>query len=270
MTNVGRPTAIVTGASRGIGKASAIALAGAGFDVAITARTVNRGDAAEHTLGGLPGSLEETAELIEAAGGTAHPIQLDLDDRAALVPAALEAIEALGRVDVLVNNAIHTGPGNYERFLDADLDAMAQRIEGNIVAQAFFSHPVIASMVRHGGGTVMFMTSAAAYAPPFAMPGKGGWGFAYTVSKGGFHRMAIQLAYEYEAEGIRAFNVQPGFVATERVKLTGGPVANVAAKGVEPAVVGQAVAHIAANPHHFESGSTLQLQDIAAGLHASD
>ena len=109
-------------------------------------------------------------------------------------------------------------------------------------------------MVAQGAGTVMFMTSGAAYAPPFAMPGKGGWGFAYTVSKGGFHRMAIQLAYEYAAEGLRAFNVQPGFVATERVKLTGGPVANIAAKGVEPAVVGAAVAHIAGAPRRLRVG----------------
>ncbi|MFN3218147.1 MAG: SDR family NAD(P)-dependent oxidoreductase [Acidimicrobiales bacterium] len=265
-----RPTAIVTGASRGIGKASAIALAEAGFDVAITARTVRRGDVADDPAGvgagPLPGSLEETAEAIEAAGGTAHLIPLDLGDRERLIPAAYEAIEALGRVDVLVNNAIHTGPGNYERFLDADLDAFAQRIEGNIVAQAFFTHPIVAAMVAQGGGTVMFMTSGAAYAPPFAMPGKGGWGFAYTVSKGGFHRMAIQLAYEYAAEGLRAFNVQPGFVATERVKLTGGPVANIAATGVEPAVVGAAVAHIAAHPDDFESGSTIQLQDVAKSL----
>ncbi len=265
-----RPTAIVTGASRGIGKASAIALAEAGFDLAITARTVRRSDVAEDPAGmgagPLPGSLEETAEAIEAAGGAAHLIPLDLGNRDRLLPAAQEAIAALGRVDVLLNNAIYTGPGNYERFLDADLDAMVARIEGNVIAQMIFSRPIVAAMVDQGGGTAMFMTSGAAYAPPFAMPGKGGWGFAYTVSKGGFHRMAVQLAYEYAAEGLRAFNVQPGFVATERVKLTGGPVANIAAKGVEPAVVGGAIAHIAAHPADFESGSTIQLQDVAGEL----
>lgn len=264
-----RGRAIVTGASRGIGKATAIALAGAGYDVAITARTVHRGDTTlepSGRAGALPGSLEETAEEITAVGGTAYPVALDLSDRDRLIPAAHECLEALGGVDLLVNNAVWVGPGNYERFLDAPLDAAETRIFGNVTAQMIFMHPIIGAMVAGGGGTAMFMTSGAATRRPFALPGEGGWGFAYTVSKGGFHRMAIQLAYEYGDEGLRAFNVQPGFVATERVKMVGGPVADIAAKGVEPAVIGATIAHIARHPGDFESGSTIELQDVAKDL----
>ena len=265
-----RPRAIVTGASRGIGKATAIALAGAGYDLAITARTVHRSDQATEPTGNavepLPGSLEETAEAVEQAGGACNLIRLDLGDPDRLLPAAEEALHALGGADLLVNNAIWTGPGNYERFLDTAPQLTAQRIFGNITAQLMFSYPVVKTMVEAGGGLVLNMTSGAAYAEPFAQPGQGGWGLGYTVSKGGFHRMAIQLAFEYGADGLIALNVQPGFVATERVKMVGGPVSNIAARGVEPAVIGAAIASVAADPRRFDNGSCIRLQDVARSI----
>lgn len=266
----GRPRAVVTGASRGIGKASAIALAAAGFDVAITGRTVLRTDRTYEPSGRLaeplPGSLEETAEAISAAGGTAHPVRLDLGDLKGLVPAAEACLTALGGVDVVVNNAVWSGLGGYQKFLDTEPADVTDRIVGNLIAQLDFMRPLVRYMVNAGAGTLMNMTSGAAYAPPFAQPGEGGWGLGYTVSKGGFHRIAVQLAFEYAAEGLVAFNLQPGFVATERVKLLAGPVANVASAGAAPSLIGRVVAHIATNTHAFESGSTLQLQDIAKEL----
>ena len=216
-----RRTAVVTGASRGIGKASAIALAQKGFDVAITARTMSKEDQAPEPSGLsaeiLPGSLEETAEIIRS-----FKVQLSFlygpYERDSLVPTAEAIIGKLGHVDVLLSNAVYSGPGNYGRFLDNDLEDVADRIFGNITAQIFFLRPILASMVKQGSGTLLFMTSAAAYEAPFAMPGKGGWGSAYTVSKGGFHRLAVQLGYEYGDDGITRC-LQPGLVATERVKL---------------------------------------------------
>ena len=95
----GAPTALVTGASRGIGRAIAVRLAEAGFDVAITARTVHEGDptALEPDTGVLlPGSLDATAASIEVLGRRAIPIQLDLLDEEALAPAVDVAIAALG------------------------------------------------------------------------------------------------------------------------------------------------------------------------------
>jgi hypothetical protein len=180
-----------------------------------------------------------------------------------LVPTAEAIIGKLGHVDVLLSNAVYSGPGNYGRFLDNDLDDVADRIFGNITAQMFFLKPILASMVKQGSGTMLFMTSAAAYEPPFAMPGKGGWGTAYTVSKGGFHRLAVQLGYEYGDDGITSLNLQPGLVATERVKIVRGPVENVASLGVEPEVIGGAVAHIASNVSNYISGETIQLQNVA-------
>ncbi len=111
-----RRIALVTGASRGIGKASAIALARSGFDVAITARTVREGEAIDESGGtgadaGIPGSLDTTAGEIEAAGVRALAIRADLLDRGSLLAAVDGVLDAWGRIDVLVNNAVHTGPG---------------------------------------------------------------------------------------------------------------------------------------------------------------
>jgi len=265
-----RPTAIVTGASRGIGKASAISLAEHGFDVVITARTVTREDISPEPSGlssrSLPGSLEETAEIIRSCGGEAHPIYLDLMDEDSLVPTAENIVSMVGNIDVLLSNAVFSGKGNYGRFLDGNLKDVADRVFGNVTAQMFFLRPILASMVNSGGGLLLFMTSAAAYSPPFAMPGAGGWGTAYTVSKGGFHRLAIQLAYEYASDGVTAFNLQPGLVATERVKMVRGPVENVASLGVDPSVIGEAVAHIASSPEKYDSGDNIDLQSVARGL----
>src|SRR5919204_884405 len=101
--------ALVTGASRGIGKAIAVHLARAGYDVAILARTVNDGEAREHssTVAGsdtspLPGSLATTAALIRAEGRDALVVAADLLDRASLGSAATTVLERWQRVDVLV------------------------------------------------------------------------------------------------------------------------------------------------------------------------
>ncbi len=265
-----RRGAIVTGASRGIGKACAIALARTGYDVAITARTVRRGDVTYAPGDGsqtpLPGSLEETAEALEQHGASAHLIAMDLLDADQVDRAAAQAIDALGSVDVLVNNAIWMGGGNYERFLDADPETIDKRIVGNLTAQLAFMRPIVALMVDQGRGTVLNMTSAAGYLKPFAPPGEGGWSLSYSVSKGGFHRIAPQLAYEYGDDGLVALNVQPGRVATERVRQVGGPVASVAEHGVKPSVIGAAVAYVAEHSGDFEPDKTVQLQDLARDL----
>src|SRR5258708_25176949 len=103
--------ALVTGASRGIGKAIAVELAAAGYDVAILARTVHEGEAREHSstlkrsdTSPLPGSLDTTAELIRAAGRRCLALPADLLDHESLARAAAAVLTEWGHVDVLVNN----------------------------------------------------------------------------------------------------------------------------------------------------------------------
>jgi NAD(P)-dependent dehydrogenase (short-subunit alcohol dehydrogenase family) len=267
MTEPSPRTAVVTGASRGIGRAVALALAGAGYDVAITARTVHEGqnvDAAEGvTAEPLPGSLESTAAAIEALGRRAVQIPLDLLERDALVPAAERALRELGHVDVLVNNAIYVGPGNLTPFLDTPWEAVEDRLYANVTAQLAFTRPILASMVERGGGTIIGVTSGAGWHRPPAPPGKGGWGIAYGASKAAFTRFAVHFAVEYGDAGVRAFSLQPGMVVTERVAMSGAALEHIAAGGVEPAVIGRVVVEVAADPEAFRNGAVIEAQDEA-------
>ena len=264
-----RQTALVTGASRGIGRAIAICLAEAGFDVAVTARTVSDGDptAFEPDTGApLPGSLDATARAIESVGRRALPIRLDLVDLDALAPAVDAAIVGLGHLDLLVNNAIYVGPGGNRRFLETEPDELVRRVFSNVTAQLLLTQRAVAHMVDRGGGLVLDITSAAGQITPRRPVGEGGWTLSYAVTKAGFHRIADMIALEYGDAGIRAFNLNPGFVATERV-LAVKELAFVADKGIAPEVVGRVVAWFATTGRHrFENGTYHQVPDLAREL----
>jgi NAD(P)-dependent dehydrogenase (short-subunit alcohol dehydrogenase family) len=262
------PTALVTGASRGIGRAIALSLAAAGYDVAITARTVHEGDptaVAPETGALLPGSLAATGAEIEAMGRRCVPVPLDLLDRDGLIPAIDTALDAFGgRVDVLVNNAIFVGPGNDRLFLDNDPAVLEKRIFANLTAQVLITHRVLAPMVEHGSGTVVNITSGAGVNRPPAKTGQGGWALGYAVSKGGFHRIADMLAVEYADRGIVAYNVNPGFVATERVLAGGDQLEFVRKHGMPPSMVGDVVAWlVTASDGAIGNGDTVEAHDRA-------
>jgi NAD(P)-dependent dehydrogenase (short-subunit alcohol dehydrogenase family) len=216
--------AFVTGASRGIGKACALHLARAGFDVAIMARTLEEGEAREHSstvresdTSPLPGSLRSTAALVRDAGREALIVQGDLLDRASLGAAATTVLDAWGHVDVVVHNARYIGPGHMDRFLDTPIELLEKQIDGNVIAPLVLNKLLIPAMVEHGSGTIVNITSASGYADPTKPAGQGGWGMGYGVSKGAFQRIAGFLAVELADRGIRCFNVQPGLIATERI-----------------------------------------------------
>ncbi|MCU1398524.1 MAG: putative short chain dehydrogenase/reductase [Acidimicrobiales bacterium] len=245
-------TALVTGASRGVGKGIAIALARNGYRVAITARTVHEGDpsslAPENGLV-LPGSLATTAAEIEAFGGEAVSVPLDLLELDTLDDAVDAAVAGLGgRLDVLVNNAIYVGLGSDLRFADTPHDSLVKRVTGNITAQMFITQRALHHMLPAGGGTVCNVTSAAGQNVPRSPVGEGGWPLAYSVTKAGFHRIADMLVVEYGDQGMRAFNVNPGFVATERVVAAGDQLEFVARHGISPEVIGTAIASLIDDP----------------------
>ena len=275
---VDRKVAFVTGASRGIGKRIALHLARAGFDVAITARTVSEGEIRENSstikrsdTRPRPGSLNSTAAAIEESGVDALVVPADLLDRASLGAAAATVLERWGAIDVLVNNARYVGPGTMDLLLDTPLELLDKHLEGNVMAPLVLIKQVLPSMLERGSGVVVNITSGAAYHDPAAPAGSGGWGLGYGFSKGALHRIAGIINLELGDRGIRAYNVQPGFVATERGALEAGVFGFENAAGAPPDVVGAVVAWLVTNPAAAEAtvepnGRNFEAQDVCRDL----
>jgi NAD(P)-dependent dehydrogenase (short-subunit alcohol dehydrogenase family) len=272
-------TAFVTGASRGIGKAIAIALAEKGYDVAISARTVNPGESRENTLSvhksdtrPLPGSLSETKQEIEARGVRCLALPMDLLDLGSVGAAGQALLERWGGVDVLVHNGRHIGPGLMDTFLDTPTDAYAKFFEAHCVAPIVLTKMLLPRMLERGKGVVMTTTSNAAYEPPPGPAGKGGWGLGYAVGKASGHPLAWVLNAEFKDRGIRTYNVQPGFVATERNHMVAQDVARDISMGAPPAAIGAVVAYLLTSEEGAQlSGEVIQAQAfcLERNLHPS-
>ncbi len=268
-------TAFVTGASRGIGKQAAIHLARAGLDVAIGARTVHEGEGRDDGKEGsppLPGSLDETAVLVEAEAQRALPVKMDLLDRPSLGAAVQRILDEWGRIDVLVNNAISTGPGSMTAVLDTEIEMIEDKLAANCVAQIVLLRQVLPGMLDRGDGVIVNVTSAVALMDPPAPPGEGGWGLAYAMSKAAFHRVAPHLTVELGPRGIRAFNVEPGMILTEKLEASQREL------GLEgkypaapPSVPASVIAWLATDPEAADlNGATVTAQRFARerSLHA--
>jgi NAD(P)-dependent dehydrogenase (short-subunit alcohol dehydrogenase family) len=175
----------------------------------------------------LPGSLETVATEVEALGGRAIAIVADLHDPQSLDAAVRRVLADWGRIDVLVNNAVDTGPGSMVPFVDLTIEQLGRKLYANCVAQAVVIKAVLPAMLAAGSGVIIDVSSHVATGDPPAPVGSGGWGLAYAASKAAFHRFAPILALELAGTGIRIYNVDPGYVETERQKI------NAAALGLE-------------------------------------
>lgn len=179
--------AVVTGASSGIGAAIATALGAHGFAVALGGRREDK--------------LAEVAKQVEAAGGRAAPLPVDLAD-AASIDAFFDAAEsALGPLDVLVNNAGICTPGLLHEVDAADF---AGEIAVNLVAPALLARRAIRSLLaRRARGDLVWISSENAVLPRPFQPG-------YTASKWGLEGLARTLRLELDGTGIRSTIVRPG------------------------------------------------------------
>ncbi|MFF7633842.1 SDR family oxidoreductase [Kitasatospora sp. NPDC008050] len=185
--------AVVTGASSGIGAATARRLAAEGFEVVLTARRTER--------------IEELAKEIESQGGAARAITLDVTDRAAVDAFAV----ALGQIDVLVNNAGGAfGAESVEQGDPADWLAMYQV---NVLGVLHMTQALLPGLRASGDGTVLILSSTAALA---AYEGGGG----YVAAKHAAHTIAATLRLELVGEPIRVIEIAPGMVKSEGFAVT--------------------------------------------------
>lgn len=261
-----RKVAIVTGATRGIGKASALSLARAGFDLVVTGRTVREGDgtatmpyAADGKQVPVLGSLETTAEAIRALGREVLPLVMDVLDRGTMDAVVEQTVAQWGRIDLLLNNALYQGPGLMFPFAEFSFEQLEKSVMGNLVNQAYLARLVLPVMIRQGGGIYVSLSSNAAVKAPPAPPGKGGWGFVYGAPKSGFHRIAEFIHVEHGKDGILSFNVEPGYTVTEATVAMFGPDSAAAFNrhASRPEATGDVVAWLATQPEARELAGTM-------------
>jgi len=196
--------AIVTGASRGIGKGLAVGLARAGAAVVCAARTV------EESPGDLPGTIHATVAEIEGEGGSALAVRCDIgvvSDVYAMVQAALDRF---GRIDILVNNAMAPTRGAFD---ETSLDMWDESMTTNVRSLFTTTKAVVPAMTAGGGGSIINVSSGAAdHAASASLPA----GFAvYSVAKAALERFSTAMAVELTPKGIAVNALRPGAVKTE-------------------------------------------------------
>jgi NAD(P)-dependent dehydrogenase (short-subunit alcohol dehydrogenase family) len=184
--------AIVTGASRGIGAASARALARAGAAVVLTARSAEE--------------IERTATELRGEGLRAIAVPADISDLEQIEEVVESAVEQFGRVDILINNAAIIWP--LERVTEADPEEWAYTIHTNLVGPFYVTRSVLPLMLEKNYGRIVNLTSAAAEIPVPA-------GSAYCTSKAGLNMLTRVLNAELEGTRVKVLSLDPGETDTD-------------------------------------------------------
>jgi len=248
--NPERRPAVVTGASSGIGRAAATALAALGHPVVLGARRVDE--------------CEEAAAAIRAAGGEAVAIHLDLADGDSVEQFAAAAVSALGEVEIIISNAALNMAG---AVLYTDPSELESVLEVNVVGTHRLVKSLVPALVERRRGDVVFVTSDVAERPRPAMA-------AYVTSKWGLEGYVHSLQMELEGSGVRATILRPGPTLTGMgmdwdPEVTGEVIEQWAAWGfarhsnfMRPAGVAQAVCAIVSLPRGIHA-TVIELQPEA-------
>jgi len=187
--NLTGKTALITGASRGIGAATARAFAAAGANVVLTAR-----------------SADALSELAQEIGGKALALPCDVADAKAVQACVAKTIAHFGGLDVLIGNAGMIAP--ISRLADTDPDAYSRTIDVNLKGVFYGMQAVLPHMVAQGAGTIITISSGAAHGPIEGWP-------AYSSSKAGAYMLTRVADLENRALGVRVLGLSPGTVATD-------------------------------------------------------
>lgn len=189
-------TALVTGSSRGIGRAVAQRLAAEGATVVVTAR---RYEASLSVRGGsvsaLPGTIAETIELIEKAGGAAQGVAADLEDAGERESLVDDVVDLTGRIDILVNNA---GFADYSVIEDMSMDTFDRTVEHYVRTPFVLTKAAVPHMRKQGSGWIVNIGSVTGLAPvrPYRDYNKTSGDVVYASMKAALHRFTQGVAAE--------------------------------------------------------------------------
>ncbi|WP_424992177.1 SDR family oxidoreductase [Oceaniradius stylonematis] len=245
MDQLASQTAIVTGASRGIGEAAARELAKAGMNVVLAARTAD--------------DIERVAAGIAEDGGTALALVCDVARHASVEALMERTVETFGGVDVLVNNAGVINP--IARLAESDPEAWGNAVDINLKGVYHGVRAVLPAMVENGSGTIINLSSGAAYGP------MEGWSH-YCATKAAVLMLTRAVDKEYRDRGIRAVGLSPGTVATQMqvdIKASGiNPVSQMdPSVHAPPEWIGRAIGWLAGEGADNYLGDDLQLRSDA-------
>ncbi|MFZ2339680.1 MAG: 3-ketoacyl-ACP reductase [Bacteroidales bacterium] len=252
----GKPVAVITGASRGIGRATAIALAGEGFDIAAIARSVNSE------------GMETLGSEVEKRGAQFFPVGLDISCTVCQKEVVSNILERYGRIDFLVNNA-GVSPLQRKDLLEMTEDSYDRVMNINLRGPVFFAQKVaremlwLKSQIQGYKPAIIFITSVSA---DLSSPNR----TEYCVSKAGLSMASTVFADRLAKEGIRVFEVRPGIIMTDMTikmtdkytKLINDGFVPQRVWGV-PEDVGKAVASIARGDWDYSTGMVFE---ISGGL----
>src|SRR5262252_576596 len=217
---------LITGGSRGLGRALGLALGRAGARLVLVARHAD--------------VLDEVVAAIRAAGGEAHAVVADVADKDATTAIAGQAAARVGPIDILVNNASTLGPVPLRLLLDTDCEDLERALAVNLVGPFRLTKAIAGSMVLRGGGAIVNITSDAATE---AYPR---WG-AYGASKAALEQLGRVWAAELAGTGVRVVNVDPGEMDT-RMHADAIPDADRATLADPARVAAEIVALLQAEP----------------------
>jgi NAD(P)-dependent dehydrogenase (short-subunit alcohol dehydrogenase family) len=250
--------ALVTGASRGVGRGIAVGLGEAGATVYLTGRTVQPGA----SPGGLGGTLDEAAAAVTAAGGEGIPVACDHQDDEQVRALFARIAAERGRLDVLVNNVW----GGYEHFYDGTrfweeqgfwtvpIARWDKSFDAGVRAHYVASALAAPLMIAGGAGLIVNISFFAAQ--------RDDRGVIYGVAKAADDRMAACMAHELRPHNVAAVSLYPGLVRTESV-LAAAEHFDMR-NSESPAFIGRAVAALAADPHIMaKSGQVLVAAQVA-------
>jgi dehydrogenase/reductase SDR family protein 1 len=258
--------ALVTGASRGIGRGVAIGLARQGARVAITARTMAPGDAPAIDTSGrrVPGSLAETLEALDEIGADAIALPADLADIDSISSLVSQTVARFGRLDILANCAMGF-PADYEgtsfwKSPVTDWDAQNAVGVRSHYLTSYFAAP---HMIGQGDGLIVNISSAGAIGEYYNA--------GFRVAHAANNRLAKAMAFDLKDLGVAAISLWPRWVLTERVKLAAeknhpGFHVNPAelADADTPELIGEAIARLSVDPRRMDkSGHILLIAELS-------